>query len=305
MHLQVHQSPKFTSAVQFARIHTSSVIKIGKILDRPITKSYNSDDVNVIAAELRLTETRSTSFHRRHIFCKSQCQQMYIKFWKLNVKNRCACMAYCKLRSRIRIWNPAEVCSGAFLRKPVDCFHRGAASLVFDGFLNVTMCVRRFPPLGSHKGIINSLCLLILFTHTKHKNNKMKCCTEPMSSFPSRRFIHWVDKTENVWLIVGQLPEKKLGGEMFPLRSVILAEAIFTTTIRPKFSVPLIYFFYLHTTIRQKYMVLFHLILDTTIWPKIRVLIDLFLLYAHNHSTEIYGPFSFIFSLVHDHSTKT
>ena len=49
-------------------------------------------------------------------------------------------MAYCKLRSQIRIWNPAEVCGGAFLRKPVDCFHRGAASLVFDGFLNVTVC---------------------------------------------------------------------------------------------------------------------------------------------------------------------
>ena len=105
---------------------------------------------------------------------------------------------------------------------------------------------------------------------------------------------------------------------------------------------PLIYFFYLHMTIRQKYMAFFHLIflLYTTIRPKIRVLIDLFLLCGQNHSTEIYGPFSlffllcatirpktrvhtdllllfahddstkiygplsFILSLVHDHSTK-
>ena len=62
---------------------------------------------------------------------------------------------------------------------------------------------------------------------------------------------------------------------------------------------PLIYFFYLHTTIRLKYMVLFHLIflLCMTIQPKIRVLIDLFLLFAHDHSTKLYGPLSFILSL--------
>ena len=47
--------------LQFARIHTSSLIKIEKILNRPITKFYNSDDVNAIAAELRLTKTRPTS----------------------------------------------------------------------------------------------------------------------------------------------------------------------------------------------------------------------------------------------------
>ena len=51
---------------QFARIHTSSLIKIEKILNRPITKFYNSDDVNVIAAELRLTKTRPASLHKRH-----------------------------------------------------------------------------------------------------------------------------------------------------------------------------------------------------------------------------------------------
>ena len=54
-------------------------------------------------------------------------------------------------------------------------------------------------------------------------------------------------------------------------------------------------------------MVLFNLIfhLCTTIQPKIMVLIDLFLLCAHGHSTEMYGPVSYILSFVHDHSTKT
>ena len=36
---------------QFSRIHTRSLINIEKILNRPIAKLYNSDDVNVI--ELR------------------------------------------------------------------------------------------------------------------------------------------------------------------------------------------------------------------------------------------------------------
>ena len=31
-------------------------------------------------------------------------------------------------------------CGNSKRVKPVDCFHRGAASLMFDGFLNVTMC---------------------------------------------------------------------------------------------------------------------------------------------------------------------
>ena len=52
--------------LQFARIHISSLIKIEKILNRPITKFYNSDDVNVVAAELRLTKTRPASLYKRH-----------------------------------------------------------------------------------------------------------------------------------------------------------------------------------------------------------------------------------------------
>ena len=52
--------------MQFARIHTSSLMKIEKTLNRPITKFYNDDDVNVIVAELRLTKTRPTSFNKKH-----------------------------------------------------------------------------------------------------------------------------------------------------------------------------------------------------------------------------------------------
>ena len=51
---------------QFARIHTSSLVKTEKTLNKPITKFYNGDDVNVIAAELRLTKTRPTSFSKKH-----------------------------------------------------------------------------------------------------------------------------------------------------------------------------------------------------------------------------------------------
>ena len=51
---------------QFARIHASSLINIENILNRPITKFYNSDDVNVIAAELWLTKMRYPSFYKKH-----------------------------------------------------------------------------------------------------------------------------------------------------------------------------------------------------------------------------------------------
>ena len=49
-------------------MHTSTLIKLEKILNKPITKFYNSDDVNVIATELRPTKTRPTSFYKRHNF---------------------------------------------------------------------------------------------------------------------------------------------------------------------------------------------------------------------------------------------
>ena len=52
--------------IQFARIHTSSLIKIEKILNRPITKFYNGDDVNKIAAESRLIKMRPASLCERN-----------------------------------------------------------------------------------------------------------------------------------------------------------------------------------------------------------------------------------------------
>ena len=42
----------------------------------------------------------------------------------------------------------------------------------------------------------------------------------------------------------------------------------------------------------------------TTIRLEYRVPTDLFILFAHDHSTKIYGPLSFNLSFVHDHSTK-
>ena len=42
----------------------------------------------------------------------------------------------------------------------------------------------------------------------------------------------------------------------------------------------------------------------TTIRPEFKVPSDLFLLFAHNHLTKIYGPFLFILAFVHNHSTK-
>ena len=42
----------------------------------------------------------------------------------------------------------------------------------------------------------------------------------------------------------------------------------------------------------------------TTIRPSIRVLIDLFLLFAHNRLTKKYGPVSFIIFFLHDHLPK-
>ena len=53
--------------MQFVRIHTSSLINIEKIFNRPIINFYNDDDVNVIAAELRLTKTRPTFLQEKSL----------------------------------------------------------------------------------------------------------------------------------------------------------------------------------------------------------------------------------------------
>ena len=43
-----------------------SYTNIKKTLNRPIAKFYHGDDVNVFAAESRLTKTRLTSFYKKH-----------------------------------------------------------------------------------------------------------------------------------------------------------------------------------------------------------------------------------------------
>ena len=79
------------------------------------------------------------------------------------------------------------------------------------------------------------------------------------------------------------------------------------TTIRPKIRVLIDLFFYLRMTIRRNYRVLFHLLFlqCMTIRPKIRVFNDIYLSFAHDHSTKIYYLLSLIYSFfVHNHSTK-
>ena len=45
--------------IQLTRIHTSSLISIKRIFNRPIIKFYNGHEVNMISAELR-------AFHKKH-----------------------------------------------------------------------------------------------------------------------------------------------------------------------------------------------------------------------------------------------
>ena len=110
----------------------------------------------------------------------------------------------------------SKVCDEAFLRKQskyqAHWVFKQRSSIVYIWRNSkcdiLVLCLRRFQSLGFHKGILNSPWMLILLIHTKDKDNKMKILDWPTSSFPSRRSIHWVDKTRNVWLIVGQLPIK-------------------------------------------------------------------------------------------------
>ena len=159
---------------------------------------------------------------------------------------------------RIRIWNPVGGLRWSFSAETVNALSPWRISKcdsVWGGF--------------HHWCSTRESCLLILLIHTKHKNNKMKYCTDLFSWFPLRRTHHWVDKTENVWLIFKQLPIKA-GWWDVPLALGFQLKQYARTTIRPEFSVPTY----------------------------------LFLLFAHDHSTKIYGLLSFNLSFVHDHSTK-
>ena len=68
---------------------------------------------------------------------------------------------------------------------------------MFDKILNATL--RRFPPLGLHKGNLKlPPCLLILLIRAKHKAIR----------WYQGNFIDLAEKAKNVWLIVGRIPKK-------------------------------------------------------------------------------------------------
>ena len=85
-----------------------------------------------------------------------------------------------------------------------------------------------------------------------------------------------------------------------PFDQIIWSSFIYSflvhATIRPKIRVLIDLFLLYCTTLRPSIRVAI-LSLCTTIRPKIRVFIDVFLLFAHNHSTKIYDRLSFIFFL--------
>ena len=53
------------SSIQFAWIHTSSLINVEKTLNRLIIKFHSEDGVNAIASELRITKMRPISFYKK------------------------------------------------------------------------------------------------------------------------------------------------------------------------------------------------------------------------------------------------
>ena len=57
-----HQNSFFESMRESIQVHLSTL----KRLNRATTKIYNGDDVNMIAVESRPTETRPTSFNKKH-----------------------------------------------------------------------------------------------------------------------------------------------------------------------------------------------------------------------------------------------
>ena len=61
--------------MQFAKIQKSSLFNIEKILNRPITKFYNDDEVNAVVLELRFTKTRPTSSYKKQPFIRDNANR--------------------------------------------------------------------------------------------------------------------------------------------------------------------------------------------------------------------------------------
>ena len=68
--------------------------------------------------------------------------------------------------------------------------------------------LRRSPLLGLRKRILNSPCLLILLIHTKHKTIRWCLGLSPCLHSLEGELIHLVHKTKNMWVLIGQLPQK-------------------------------------------------------------------------------------------------
>ena len=151
---------------------------------------------------------------------------------------------------------------------------------------------------------MNQNCLKC-YAAKPHQTQKIRWNLEltPHPHLFQEELNHWVDMTENAWLILGQL-FIKAGWWDVPSLSGILAETVLIYLLNN--TNLLLLFAHNHSTkVYGPFSFIF--LLYTTIRPKVRVLIELFLLCAHDHSAEIYahGPLSFILSFVHDHSTKT
>ena len=67
---------------QFARIHTSSLINIYIMLNRPITKFCNGDDVNVIAGELQLIKSARKTWTLKNL----ELENMNFEKYGINMK---------------------------------------------------------------------------------------------------------------------------------------------------------------------------------------------------------------------------
>ena len=115
-----------------------------------------------------------------------------------------------------------------YVLRPLAVFAEEIHGWCFTEFL-IRLCLRRrFPPLGLHRGILNSSYVLILLIHTKHKYKYMKSWTYPMSSFPWIRTHPLGRQGKKGETSSRALAHKSWMVKCFPTPSGILAEVINT-----------------------------------------------------------------------------
>ena len=175
------------------------------------------------------------------------------------------------------------------------------------------LCMSRFPPLGLHKGFLNSLCLLILLIHIKHKSNKMKFCTEPMLSFA----VILKSKRQGINTITFCLPLPlwfwyyrcwldRINRDVIKTVLISFKENPSTGWIRLKAVTNNWAVAHKSWMVRCSPRTPGILVeaICPTIRPEFRFSTDLFLLFAHAHSTKMYVALWFNLSFVYDHLTK-